>query len=351
MKDRTLYGLIGAAIVLLLISYVLHSHVQSRKVAFVAGSELLSGFDIDQVSRITIQDPKSKVTLVKDKDQFVLEEKSRYPASNARVNDFFKTCSSITLDEKVTDNPDKHEALGVKMAEEGVGEESAFVTLEDRTGKKLAEFIVGKRKEKPMGRYVRLTDKPEVYFTKSGVALMTDYKHYIERNLLDLAGEEIEKVVVNPGGTSYTITADEEGQPALETIPAGKKVKGTAYKQVFRALSPLHYSDFFLASAPEVSGLVFDRTYTAHLRDKRLYKLSIAGKDEDYYIKILAAADLPTRVTVSKDETEEELKKKDEILQIHETVKKFNELGASWVFKMDKYVGEKFTMKLDELVE
>ena len=351
MKDRTVFSLVGLALILLVISYMLYGHLKSQRDAFVPGGELLPGFDIDQVHKIMVRDSDGIVVLAKEKDNFVLEEKSRYPASNSRINDFFKQCSSITLAEEVTDDPKKHAVLGVASVESEDGEDSILVTFFDKADKKLAEFIVGKMKENGPGRYVRISDKPAVYISEAALRFQSDYKSYIDRQLLDIERHDIERVRVNPEGRSYIITADEDGQPMLEDIPAGKKVKGTEYKQVFTALSPLQITDFALASDSGIRDLQFEETYRASLRDKRVYTLRIARDADKYYIKISAEAEVPTRVTISRDESEEELKKKDEMLQLAKSVQDFNNFNANWVYSVDSHTGEKLTKAFNKLIE
>lgn len=120
----------------------------------------------------------------------------------------------------VSDRPADHELFGVidpstaNAAVEGIGKK---VTLEDGSGSKLAELIIGKEvTDQPGLRFVRLPTQDRVYRTKIDTSnLTTRFQDWIEEDLLELNTLDITDIDYN----NYSI---QETQRGYALVPGDK---------------------------------------------------------------------------------------------------------------------------------
>jgi hypothetical protein len=107
----------------------------------------------------------------------------------------------IHKDDFRSDNTADHEDMGVvdpldetATVSSGRGKR---VTLRGSGGEVLADFIVGKQPEGRTGyRFVRIPEQKRVYAAKMDLDLSTRFEDWIEKDLLQVAREEIAKVIV-----------------------------------------------------------------------------------------------------------------------------------------------------------
>lgn len=107
----------------------------------------------------------------------------------------------IEKDDFRSDNAADHEALGVidplDETAAGLSGRGKRVTLRGKGGEVLADFIVGKQPEGRTGyRFVRIPGQKRVYEAKMDVDLSTRFEDWIEKDLLQVARDEIADVVI-----------------------------------------------------------------------------------------------------------------------------------------------------------
>lgn len=102
-----------------------------------------------------------------------------------------------------TDKPSEHELYGVlepdsklTLGSTGVGKR---VTLEDKAGNKLAQFIIGNEVEgRPGLRYVRVPGQDQVYMVEvKPDKLSTKFQNWIEEDLLKLNAFDVKQIVID----------------------------------------------------------------------------------------------------------------------------------------------------------
>ena len=147
---------------------------------------------------------KSKVFSVEQKNgQWVISSHRDYPADGK--DRLAKTAASIIgikREQFWTRDPEQYEALQVVDPEDpdtkkikGRGQR---ITLKDGAGKVLADYIIGKQVAKRDGYYyLRRPDEKAVYIAKLEIDLSTKFSDWIEADLLQLAGENVQEIIVN----------------------------------------------------------------------------------------------------------------------------------------------------------
>lgn len=142
-----------------------------------------------------------------------IPSKLDYPAD---AEDHLAEAAAAVMDlEKlgtVSDRPADHEIFGVvdpTTADAGVEGIGKKVTLEDGSGAKLAELIIGKEVKDQTGlRYVRLPTQDRVYRTKIDTSkLTTRFQDWIEEDLLKLNAFDITDIDYN----NYSIQETQQG--------------------------------------------------------------------------------------------------------------------------------------------
>ena len=162
----------------------------------------------------------------------------------------------IHKDDFRSDNVSDHEALRVvDPLDEGVSVlkgRGKRVTLRDRGGAILADFIVGGQPEGRAGfRFVRIPGQKRVYAVRMDVDISTRFGDWIEKDLLKLARADIEKVVVRDYSIDertgrldqrdvVTLTKDEEGEWQTDRMRSSQEVDSSKMNPLLTALDDLN---------------------------------------------------------------------------------------------------------------
>ncbi len=344
MKDRGLIILALAAVVLLVVTVVLYSVGNQQQGKFVAGAALIQGLAPETVHKVVVNSASGTVTLPRKEADFVVSEKSGYPASVKKINDLIIKCLEIRCAEEITDSEQHHAELGVA---EGEGD-AVSVSFLDAEGQPIVGFVRGKSAERSSGRYVRLLDKDTVYRTENYLYLSTRPIDYIDRTLVSVEQKDVKRVCVEVGEDAYTISRDEKEQITLENVPEGKRAKTSPCEEVFGALSGLNMTDVSQADKLE---LAWDATYTSHLKSGLSYTVQLAEKDGTNYVRLAAKGPEKDRIQISKTESDEELKKKEAIILAMKTTREFTARHTGWVYEVSTYQAEPMRKPIAELIE
>ncbi|HVX13626.1 MAG TPA: DUF4340 domain-containing protein [Pirellulales bacterium] len=143
--------------------------------------------------------------VAQEKGVWVIPSHENYPADAAQqLGDAaaaLVACETINIE---SEDPSSHATYGVidpdpKSLTAGTTGVGKRVTMEDGSGKKLAQLIIGKGiKDKPDLRYVRIPGQDPVYVVKLKTdKFSTKFEDWIEKDLLKLNAWDIERVAFN----------------------------------------------------------------------------------------------------------------------------------------------------------
>jgi hypothetical protein len=347
MSDRKL-AVLGIVAVLMVGWAILQNRIsRSVNTADFSSSALIEGLQIEAIAGVTITSEKGEktTTLSRAGGGFVVVDKDNYPADVAAVNTLLNGCLDIRTREKITDNLDNHADLEVTP-------ETArcIVSFMDSAGEPIVGLVMSESNEKGEA-FVRLPSETGVYSIQYPPQIKTDPMDFIDAQLLQVPQEQLSSVAVRTGEDSYILTASEDGSEIeLKDMPAGKQYKETAYKSVFGALSSLRFDDVNHAgNVPQA--LKFDSLYTCKLKDKTVYKLTLAKKDDTTYAKISADYVGQTPTKEQGVESEEQLKEKETILLAIDAVNQFKQKHDGWVYQIGGPGAGNLMMPLPELLE
>jgi hypothetical protein len=347
MSNRKL-TVLGMVAVLMAGWAVLQSRIsRTMNSADFSSSALILGLQIEAVSAITVTSEKGEktTTLNRAGGGFVVADKDNYPADVAKINALFNGCLDIRTQGKITDNADNHADLEVTPETA-----QSVVSFLDSAGGQIVGMAMSKSNEKGEA-FVRLLSETGVYSIQYAPQINTDPMDYVDAQLLQVIQDQMSSVAVRTGEDSYVLTASEDGSDIeLKDMPAGKQYKGTDYKTVFGALSSLRFDDVVGAeNIPEE--LQFDSLYSCKLKDKTVYKLVLAKKEETTYAKLSAEYLGQTPKKEQGVESKEQLKEKESILLTIDAVNQFNQKHSGWVYQVAGPGAGNLMKPLSELLE
>lgn len=307
--------------VLFVISLFVYSSENRRGTGLLAGSDFVKALDINKIQKISLSfSGDKKLTLNRDSNKFVLENHKSYPADTAKVNNLIYKIASIQVKEKITSDADKDD---LEQYELDTNKRKYLVELFDNDGKKTVSFRVGKS-HKGKGNYLYKEGKGDIYLSKSNFWLNSSYKDFINTVLIEVKKDDIEKVTLN---------TDKE----LEITTENKK-----FNEYVGALNNLKFEDFLTVTGPKAQGLQFSKNIKIKLKNKLIYKISLAEENEEHFVKLRALLDeAPKQFVVSKEDGKEELQKIENIIRAQGDAQKLNMEKGAWVFKVNKTTYEK----------
>lgn len=345
MTNKKLFVL-GVIAVLMVVLAVITSSVPDKKGGKASGpASLLQGVNADNIGSIEVKSGDDLVTLKRKQGQFLVSQKSNYPALLSKINSLISDVFDIKTVELFTDKAANHADLGVT-------EESAayVVRFFKPDGSELTGVIVGRNKEKGQGIFIRLTSDDRVYVTLNQLNLATKAIGYIDQSLITIDSGEVEMVKLGNGGTKYSLRKDDTGNIITDNVPAGKKLKASDASAVFNALLSLQFNDVVKEGAQK---LTFDKKYLCKMKDSTLYTISIAKDEDKTFVKCTAEFTDKGQITIQRGgkESEEELKVKEFKLFARDKAQEFAKSRAGWVYEISEVSAANLTKSLDELME
>ncbi len=344
MSNRQTFVLLIVAVVMVVVTGVIYSHKPTRGDAFESGAPLIQGLALEKIHEIIIKEGKQTATLIRQGDGFVVVERNNYLASTKKTNELLIEAMKIRTKSKVTESAENHLELGVTES----SSDAVSVSFNNAQGQRLIGFIKGKS-DKRGSAYVRLMEQDAVYAAADPFRISSTPISYINKELVEIDEKDIEKIDVAIGESRYSIVRDDQGTPALQDIPEGKRAKDQEVGGVFRALTNLSMSDVSLADKLE---LEWDATYACTLKEKLVYTVKLAKKDGKHYVHLSAKGPgIVKAIDPKKLESDEYKKRKAAAFEADDTAKKFTPRHASWVYEVSSWSAEKMRKALAELIE
>lgn len=190
-----------------------------------------------------------------DKGLWTIESHSNYPAdAKDRMAKAASSLIGLRKDNVVSDESDLHPKFGVVDPREesldlkGRGKR---ITFKDKAGSVLGDLIVGKELENKMDvYYVRVPATKRVYTAKFPAELSTKFEDWIERDLMQVTGVDINSVLFDNykvdeqagdivAGEKIAAKKDDASKWTLDGMAASEEVNSTRMQEVTDTLDQL----------------------------------------------------------------------------------------------------------------
>ena len=341
MKTNQALGI--AAAVLLILSGWTYRESVTRAERFERGQKFLPNLNPDEIAEIVIKKGEDEETrLRRQGDEFVIVSAEGYPAKNESVNRFLRDVLELSLDKEVGSGEGLEEELEISPA----GDNTLEVALKNKDEEEMVRFLVGKSADDGGGSFVCRTDQDNraVYLTDKRVYLSSGADSFLKKQIVDVKGEDITTIV----GADYQIN-NQDGDYKLAELPGGKKESSKVNSAKYM-LSSLSFTKHYLADAPEVRDLYFDRQVQVELNDDSGYQLLLAEADEKHYLRI-QGFHKAQEVSITRDAGDEEVKQTADTLQRINELQDFNNFHGSWIYEITEGTANKLQLKRLELME
>ncbi len=338
-------NLVVLVAILFVASVFTYRQTVTRADRFQRGQIFLANLNPDEIYQIRLTQGGEEVTLQRQSDAFTLVEKEGYPASNSSVNRLLKSLMEVGLEREIGASSELAEELEL----EPVADETIEIALQDATDKEMVRLRVGKAFDDGPGRYVQRLDGDEspIYLTSGSISFSTDADSYLEKQILDRAQSEVAKVE----GKDFVLAKSEgESNLTLEGLDDAAKLKTSEVNRLGGLVSGLRFDEVYLSDDPEVTDLRFEPAVRIDLEDGSGYVFSRATRDDRIFVRIQGFHTV-TQVAISRDESEEELAEKADVLTRADEIEKFNQFHGSWTYELGEWAAESLQLSRSDLID
>ena len=348
MSNKKLSQLALIAAIMVIAAVAVHHTSNKPAQPSQTPTYLIQGLDPDKVAAIVIKADETSVNLHRRGETFVVSEKDDYPAMTDRINQLFTELMNIRTKELITDKPQNHADLEVTQ-----DKAQSIVRFLDKDANTITGLILGKSTEAG-GSYARLIDENRVYLCENIPYIRAGATDYIDQQLVSAKQEDIISVTVtDANGQTYTLQSEPNSTDITlaGSLPQGKK-PGPQFKSVFSALTSLRFDDV-IKQGSEPNNVTFNRTYICRLKDSTEYILKLAKTADKTYAACSAVFKDTEEITIdrTKQESDEELKRKEAKLLAHDAAEKLNAKCKGWTYELPSWKADSLTKPLNDILE
>ncbi len=223
---------------------------------------------LGDVASVEVRRTGLDLSFVRDGDNWLVAQKSNYPADPGKIRRIVLALADMTLVEPKTSAPDLYPHLEVEDPGHG---KSTLVAVKDKSGADIARLIVGKRSYDRLGEgndgvYVRKPGDPQSWLARGSLDFSDDTPNWLVRRIIDIPDSKVAKVTLTqPDGAALTLgRAKPDAKFTLDNPPKDAKYKSdTALGEPAMALETLDLEDVQpAANLPVPDKAVTTATYT-----------------------------------------------------------------------------------------
>jgi hypothetical protein len=331
---------------------------------------------VNDIARIEVKTKDQGTVLVKQGEQWVIENRSRYPALFEKVKGAVLAIADLEILEGKTKNKELYPRLGV----EDIGTEGASsrqVVLLDQGGQPLTALIVGKKRTATSGRsipafYVRKVGEPQALLVKGELDMPEKPIDWADQSLLNIDAKRIRAITIEPPGQGPLQIHRKDASIqdfTLDNILKGTKLKSqTTLNGLASTLEFLQFEDVVTRASftpppnPTVTTLrTFDgliaKVTTANLNDKAHASFEFAydaeaaaqAKETPAAEETKPSADAAAKPAVSNQPAKAETPKTETRPSVEEEAARLNEKTRDWVYILPGYKATLLTKTLSDL--
>ena len=251
------------------------------------GNVLVPGLreDINNVTSIVIESADAAaVTVRRQSDNWVVENKGGYPASVSKIREVLLAVADARVLERKTANPELYSALGVRDPETE-GSEGVRLTV---AGEGVEAAIIIGNANQGSNRYVRIADDAQSLLIDKNPDLPADASGWLEKALVDIDGAAVRAAQISHAdGDDIRIekTSTEQTDFDVVGVPAGRELSySTVGNGIGSALSDLSLDDARSAEAAEPTVVTTLETF-----DGRTVTVNVATDGDESWVSFAAA--------------------------------------------------------------
>jgi hypothetical protein len=305
-----------------------HNQVSWSATPGKMGRKLFPNFtNLDDVASIRLKDA-AELRLAKKDGTWRVQERNDYPADFSQVRDLLIKLADLKISQS---EPIAASQLAhMQLEAPGKGTNSGLlVEFMDKQGKTLHSFLLGKKHtaqssspspfgggEFDDGRYVMLPDDPQDVLLVSDPlsSLELNPESWLDKNFFKVDKLQSVSLVSTNATNSWKLTRENEDAPwVLAATNAGETLDSNKVSSLASTLNYVSFVDVASNTAPAVTGLDKPLALSLATFDHFNYELKIGNKtaDNNLYMTVAVAADIPTNRVAAAGEKPEDKGKLD----------------------------------------
>ncbi|HEX5221212.1 MAG TPA: DUF4340 domain-containing protein [Verrucomicrobiae bacterium] len=337
--------------------------------------KLLGDFPINDVAAVTIRQSTNEVNLTKA-DAWSVKERDNYPANSGEIIELARKLWDLRPAQSQKIGESQLARMELTPPDKGGTNSATLVELKGKDGKAIRTILLGKKSMRgggddqfggggwPNGRWVYLPDKPGTTYlvTEAFAEIEPKPERWLSKDFFKV--EKIKSIAITfPEATnSWKLTREtESGEWKLADAKAEEKLDSAKTSSFSYALSSPSFNDVAIGLSPEQTGLDKPTTAVLETFDHLTYTIQVGAKTNDnVYLTVAVAADLPKERTPGKDEKpedrerldkefKEQQKKVEEKLAAEKKLAKSTYLVSNWT--VDSLLKERSTLLAEKKEE
>jgi hypothetical protein len=234
MQRRGFLILAAATVVAVLLAIVAAATGDRHVSRAIAGEKALPELAsrLGDLAWVGLTRGKTRADFAQVGGSWLVVEKGNYPAASGKLRQMLLALADLTLIEPKTRRPELFGRLDVDDPGNG---KATLVAVQDRTGAKVAELIVGKRRSDRLGGgndgvYLRRPGEDQAWLARGTLDLSGDLISWLDRRILDIPDVRIKSVALKgaDGATLVIGRAAPEADFAVQNPPPDTKFKSAA---------------------------------------------------------------------------------------------------------------------------
>lgn len=234
MQKRGIFILAGVTLVVLMLAIVAGATGARGVSRAIAGEKALPELAprLGDLAWVSLSRGKTRADFAQIGNSWLVVEKGNYPAAATKVRQTLLALADLTLVEPKTQRPELFARLDVDDPSNG---KATLVAVQDKTGAKIVQLIVGKRRSDRLGGgndgiYVRRPGEDQAWLARGTLDLSGDLTSWLDRRLLDIPDARIKSVGLRgaDGTTLLIARAAPDADFAVQNPPAEAKFKSAA---------------------------------------------------------------------------------------------------------------------------
>jgi hypothetical protein len=260
VKPKPFAALAVITAVMLVVAVTAYASYNRVAQVRVAGAALFPDLaaQANGIAKIIITQGNKTLTLVRDKESWLLENRGGYPVKSEAVRAMLLRLAEAELVEAKTRSPERYSVLELEDPQ-GADAKSRLLRVLDDKGETLGEVVVGKKRSDAFGSsrggtYVRKPGDMQTWLVNAEITVATGVRDWVQPSIIDIPAAKIASAtIVLPGEEPLKIVRDasDTSKHSLAAMPEGKKLKDNfAIGAIVRAAGSIELDDVRKPTSP-----------------------------------------------------------------------------------------------------
>ncbi|HEX7862466.1 MAG TPA: DUF4340 domain-containing protein [Verrucomicrobiae bacterium] len=326
--------------------------------SFQKGEKVLAAFPLNDVAGLRVKQGTNEVNLARG-EVWTVKERWDYPANFTEVRDLLLKVSELKPVQDVEVGPSQFGRL--ELNTDAATNSGTLVEFKDAKATNLKSLVLGKKYMKespaggmmggmgggfPAGRYVLVPDTKKVWLVNEAFSnVLPEPQQWLNKDFFKI--EKIKSVAVtspNPTNTWSLSRETENGEWKMADLKDSENFEASKASTLNYALSSPSFNDVASPDRkPEEIGMNEPTVAKLQTFDGFTYTVTIGNStnDENIFLKLNVAADLPKERPPGKDEKPEDKERldkefKDKNQKLEEKLKNEQKF-EKWTYIVSKY--------------